>query len=120
MTADRSWPWPDALDALAAAAEHHRNLFENEFVRVLETHIPAGAQTAVHTHRWPNVQHVLSTTEFVRRDGGGEVVFDTRAGGHRPEVSETLWSEPLPPHSIENVGGNELRVLMVELKTARL
>jgi quercetin dioxygenase-like cupin family protein len=110
------WPWPDELDALAAAPEHHRALFENDAVRVLETHIPAGAQTAVHTHRWPNVQHVLSTTDFVRRDGDGAVVFDTRAGAHRPDPGETLWSEPLAPHSIENVGSAELRVLMVELK----
>jgi hypothetical protein len=55
----------------------------------------------------------------VRRDRAGAIVFDTRAGGHRPDEGETLWSEPLPPHSIENVGTNELRVLMVELKPAR-
>lgn len=73
------WAWPDELDALVAAPEHHRALFENDFVRVLETHIPAGARTAVHTHCWPNVQHVLSTTEFVRRDGDGAVVFDTKS-----------------------------------------
>ena len=116
MTKDRAWPWPEALDALTAATEHHRLLFENDFVRVLETHVPAGAQTAVHTHRWPNVQHVLCTTDFVRRDDRGETVLDTRTGAHRLEEGETLWSEPLPPHSIENVGANELRVLMVELK----
>jgi quercetin dioxygenase-like cupin family protein len=47
----RRWPWPDALDALIAALEHHTLLLENERVRVLETHIPPGAVTAVHTHR---------------------------------------------------------------------
>jgi hypothetical protein len=34
------WDWPDALDALSAAAEHHRLLLENELVRVLLTQIP--------------------------------------------------------------------------------
>jgi hypothetical protein len=115
---DRVWPWPDTLDALAAAPEHHRKLLENDLVRVLETHIPAGAQTTVHTHRWPSVQYVVYTTDFVRRDGNGAILFDTRPGGDRPEEGETLWSEPLPPHSIENVGTNELRVLMIELKSA--
>ena len=110
------WLWPDELDALVAAPDHHRALFENDFVRVLETRIPAGAQTAVHTHRWPSVQQVLSTTDFVRRDGHGATIFDTRAGGQQPGEGETLWSEPLPPHSIENVGAHELRVFMVELK----
>jgi hypothetical protein len=112
-----TWSWPDALDALSAAPEHHRKLLENESVRVLETHIPSGEQTHVHTHRWPNVQYVLATTDFVRRDEQGAVVFDTRIETDRyPDLGATLWSEPLAPHSIENVGAGELRVLMVELK----
>jgi putative transposase len=47
------WPWPDSLDALAAAPESHRLLFENDAVRVLETRIAPGQATQVHTHRWP-------------------------------------------------------------------
>jgi hypothetical protein len=71
------------------------------------------------THRWPNVQYVLSSTDFVRRDADGEVLFDSRSGNERPEASAALWSEPLPPHSVENVGDNELCVIMVELKVPR-
>ena len=110
-----AWEWPDELDALAAAPEHHSLLLENEQVRVLETLIPPGQTTAVHTHRWPNVQHVLSSTDFIRRDGEGAVLLDTRAGGSA-ETPVTHWSDPLPPHSIENVGERDLRVIMVELK----
>jgi hypothetical protein len=55
------------------------------------------------THRWPNVQYVLSSTDFVRRDADGEVLFDSRSGNERPEASAALWAEPLPPHSVENV-----------------
>jgi hypothetical protein len=104
------------LDALAAAPEHHSLLLENERVRVLETHIPPGETTAVHTHRWPNVQYLLSSTDFIRRDGDGDVVLDTRASARKTQSHSTLWSEPLPLHSIENVGENDLRVIMVELK----
>lgn len=111
-----SWDWPDDLDALAAAPEHHSLLLENEQVRVLETLIPPGETTAVHTHRWPNVQHVLSSTDFIRRDGKGAVLLDTRAAVGHAETHPTHWSEPLPPHSIENVGERDLRVVMVELK----
>jgi quercetin dioxygenase-like cupin family protein len=110
-----NWEWPDELDALAAAAAHHTLRLENERVRVLETRIPPNETTAVHTHRWPNVQHVLSSTDFVRRDGEGAVLRDTRSIG-RPEPGATLWSEALPPHSIENVGEADLHVIMVELK----
>jgi hypothetical protein len=110
------WEWPDELDALVAAPEHHTLLLENERVRVLETRILAGETTAIHTHRWPNVQYVVSSSDFVRRDGKGSVLLDTRSADLRPEARATLWSEPLPPHSIENVGDTDLRVIMVELK----
>jgi len=110
------WVWPEELDALAAAAAHHMLLLENERVRVLETRIRGGETTAVHTHRWPNVQYVLSSPDFIRRDGEGAVLLDTRVAESRPEPPVTLWSEPLPPHSIENVGEADLHVIMVELK----
>ena len=110
------WDWSEELDPLVAAAAHHTLLLENERVRVLETRIPGGETTAVHTHRWPNVQYVLSSPDFVRRDGEGAVLLDTRVAESRPEPPVTLWSEPLPPHSIENVGEADLHVIMVELK----
>jgi hypothetical protein len=110
------WAWPDELDALIAAPDHHRLLLENEQVRVLETAIPAGETTAVHTHRWPNVQYVVSGADFVRRGADGKVTLDTRAGTGPPRPSTVLWSDPIRPHSLENVGGAELCVIMVELK----
>jgi hypothetical protein len=118
-TEPERWPWADDLDAVVAAPGHHVVLLENAAVRVLETRIPPGETTPVHTHRWPNVQHILSTSDFVRRDEAGEVVIDTRTTGELPARSATLWSEPLPPHSLENVGETELLVLMVELKNRR-
>lgn len=112
------WEWPEDLDALKAAPANHRLLLENERVRVLETAIPVSMSTPVHTHRWASVEYVLSATSIIRRDGGGNVVFDSRAGAElRP--FEALWSESFPPHSVENVGDTELRVIMVELKDRR-
>lgn len=110
------WEWPDELDALAAAPANHELLLENEEVRVLQTVVAVAAMTPVHTHRWASVEYVLSTTDFIRRDGDGNVLLDTRAAHAQPRTSDVLWSEPLPPHSIENVGDRELRVIMVELK----
>ena len=110
------WKWPDDLDALTAAADHHQLLLENEHVRVIQTLVPVGKTTAVHTHRWPSAQYVISATSFVRRDGDGNVVFDSRAEGGELRDAEVLWSDPLGPHSVENVGHVELRVIMVEVK----
>lgn len=111
--------WPEELDALNAAPANHRVLLENEHVRVLETAVPVSTATPVHTHRWASVEYVVSATSIVRSDGDGNVIFDSRTGaGLRPD--DVLWSEPLPPHSVENVGDSDLRVIMVELKDRRL
>jgi quercetin dioxygenase-like cupin family protein len=110
------WTWPDELDALSAAPQNHRVLLENDRVRVLQTHIPVGATTPVHTHRWPSIEYVLSGAHLVRRDGNGNVKVDTRVAGTPLRASEATWAEAFPPHSAENVGDVEIRVLMVELK----
>jgi len=122
MTADlrepgtSPWPWPASLDALSAAPRHHTLLLENARVRVLETRIPPGDIVPVHTHRWPSVLYVLSWSDFIRCDERGTVVLDSRtaAGGASPP--SVGWSEALPPHSLENVGAAEIRVISVELK----
>ena len=111
------WIWPDSLDALVGAADSHRLLFENDAVRVLETRIEPGETTPVHTHRWPGVLYVLSFGDFVRRDGDGKVLVDTREGGMRPEPGTAIWSAALPPHTLENVATTAIHVIGVELKT---
>jgi quercetin dioxygenase-like cupin family protein len=111
--------WPKELDAVTADPAHHRLVLENERVRVLDTVVPAGANTPVHTHRWPAVEYVLSTANFVCRNRDGQVVLDTRTAGGEPRPSEVVWADPLPPHQVENVGDTEMRIITVELKDPR-
>jgi quercetin dioxygenase-like cupin family protein len=49
------WRWGDELDAVVAAPNSHRVVFENEKVRVLEVSVPPGTREPEHTHRWPSV-----------------------------------------------------------------
>jgi hypothetical protein len=115
-TASSPWSWPDELDAMIAAAAFHRNLFENEQVRFLEVIIRPGDLVPVHTHRWPSVVYVQSTSDFIRRDGQGRVLFDSRKAGALPTTPVIEWLGPLPPHSVENVGTSNVHLLTVELK----
>ena len=57
----------------------------------------------------------MSWSDFVRRDGDGTVVADSRAGKKLQEGT-ALWSGPLAPHTLENVGTSELRAISVEVK----
>lgn len=105
--------WPAELDALVAAPRHHRLLLENEQVRVLDAEIAPGERTPLHTHCWPAVHYIVSWSDFVRRDADDATLVDTRG---REPASGALWSPPLGPHSLENVGPRPIRVISVELK----
>ena len=113
---DFAWTWPDSLDALAAAPGFHRVIFESEAVRVLDTRIGPGETTDLHTHRWPSALYVLSSAHFVRRDGDGDVLVDTRKGAPLPEPGTVVWTDPLPPHTLENVDTSAIHLIGFELK----
>jgi hypothetical protein len=93
-------------------------LFENDAVRVLDTRIKAGDRTPVHTHIWPAALYIVSWSAFVRRNAEGEVVLDSRTVESLRQSPQALWSQALGPHTLENVGANELHVISVEVKRA--
>jgi hypothetical protein len=109
--------WPEELDALTAAPHHHTLLFENEFVRILDTRVPPGQTVPLHTHRWPSALYIRSWSDFIRRDAEGSTIVDSRTIAKVPEES-ALWSASLSPHTLENIGDSELRAISVELKSA--
>jgi hypothetical protein len=107
----------DPLDAMTVAADHHEVLLENDRVRVLDTRLGPGGRTPIHSHQWPAALHVLTWSDFVRYDPDGRVLADSKAMlATPPEPGEALWSAPLPPHYVENVGDGSLHIIAVELK----
>jgi len=72
----------------------------------------------VHTHRWPSALYVLGWSDFVRRDADGAVVADSRSRGAAAAPPSVLWSEALPPDSLENVGATEIHIISVAVKPA--
>lgn len=112
----KQWPWPDALDALSAAPSHHQVLLEDERVRVLFTRIAPGDIVPLHTHRWGGIAYVESCSHFIRRGAQDEILFDTRKAGDLPEFPCAQWFEPLQPHTVENLGPAEIRILIIEIK----
>jgi hypothetical protein len=51
----RNSTWDPALDAVIAAPKHHKVLFENERLRVLEVTLEPKDEEPLHHHRWPSV-----------------------------------------------------------------
>ena len=113
---EEEYEWHDELDAMTAAPDHHEILLENEHVRVLDSRIRPGDATPVHTHRWPGVLYILGTSDFVRFDPQGNAIFDSRTAEASAEIGKTIWSPPLQPHFVKNVGNSEIRVISIEIK----
>ena len=112
-----AWDWPDSLDALAAAPAFHRLVLETDDVRVIETVIAAGETVPLHTHRVAQ-RHLRGGQ---RRRGSAR----PRRGcphrlAHRRRAAGGWYRgpgpRPMPPHTVENVGGTEIRLVIVELK----
>ena len=47
--------WDPNLDAVVAAPKHHRVIFENDKLRVLEVTLEPQDEEPLHHHRWPSV-----------------------------------------------------------------
>jgi quercetin dioxygenase-like cupin family protein len=109
--------WPDELDALVSAPGHHKLLMENDFVRVINTLIPPGEVTNIHTHKWPASLYIISWSNFIRYDAEGTVIVDSRKLSQTPLPSSAIWSEALKPHALENIGENDIHIISVEIKS---
>ena len=108
---------PESFDGPVAAPEHHKVVFENERVRIMEFTVPPGDVVPVHTHRWQSINYVFSLSDFISFDADGNVKFDSRKDRFAAKEGEAFCLPPLPPlHSVENVGKGEMRGISVELK----
>lgn len=110
------WQWPGELDALVAAPMHHSLLLENEFVRVIETIILPGETTAIHTHQWPAALTIISWSDFIPYDDKGNITADSHNLPATDRIGTALWSEPLIPHALRNVGKKIIHIISTEIK----
>jgi hypothetical protein len=82
--------------------------------------VTPGAIVPLRTHRCGGAAYLISWSDFIRRDQDGNVLADSRNLSPPQTVPWVQWTDPLPPHSVENVGGSVLSILMVELKSTRV
>lgn len=108
--------WPPELDALVASPQHHKLLFENETIRVLDTNIKPGEETNLHMHQYPASLYILSWSDFIRYDANRIVIVDSKTLGLCFSSGTALWTGALAPHLLKNVGGADLHVISVEIK----
>src|SRR6202035_2872600 len=101
--------FPDGFDAVQAAPNSHKVIFENEFVRVLEVSVPApGSTIPMHHHRWPSFFLDWDTgggtphIRYHRADGSVQEQASSTRPAHAG-VWNVQWMKPEPMHAIEVV-----------------
>jgi hypothetical protein len=101
--------FPDGYDAVQAAPNTHKVIFENEFVRVLEVSVPPpGTTIPMHHHRWPSFLLDWDTgggsphIRYHRADGSVTDSPSTEEPVH-PGRWNVEWMKPEPMHAIEVV-----------------
>jgi hypothetical protein len=107
--------WTPENDALAAAPQHHKLLFENDEVRVLEVSVPPNVREPLHAHRYPSVLYYASAAHMKEYSPGVAAVDR----GHK-EDGTVIFLPIGPPHQMENMEKSKsLKAIRVELKKAR-
>jgi len=123
--------FPDGYDAVQAAPNSHKVIFENAFVRVLEVTLKPGTTEPFHHHRWPSF--------FLSWDTGGRtqhIRYHLPDGTVRDNPSQDLpvvaghwevnWMKPETMHAVEDAETLEseaklppsLPAIRVEIKCA--
>jgi len=103
-----SQPADDALDPVRVAADTHRVALENQFVRVLDVHLPPGKVEPRHRH--PHGMSVYFT------DWEAKVTPDGKPTEVHPRKAGTFaWNEAVI-HTVQNAGKTEGHILRIELK----
>jgi len=107
--------WTPENDALAAAPQHHKVLFENDQVRVLEVTVPPGVREPLHAHRYPSVLYYISAAHLKEYSPGVPAV-----DRGQKDDGGVIFLPVGPPHQMENLENSKpLRAIRVELKKAR-
>jgi hypothetical protein len=101
--------FPDGYDAVTAAPNSHKVIFENALVRVLEvTMPPPGTVEPMHHHHWPSFFLDWDTggkSPHIRYHQPGNIVRDSPSVDSpvHPGHWSVRWMKSEPMHAIETV-----------------
>ncbi len=115
-TKQQECAWPASMDAVAAAPGNHRVLLENDRVRVLEITVAPGEREPVHAHCLASVSYVMYEGKYRDYDGQGKLLEEVKESPDESKFPLTTWTEPLGPHSFENLDTKPVRSLHIEIK----
>lgn len=97
------------LDPLKIMPETHKLLFENQFVRVIESRVPAGGHEPKHSHPHCVTVGLADVDVEIKTFPDGRTIRTHRSAG------TASWSEATV-HEVTNIGNTSSHNIRIELK----
>ena len=129
LSKSTNWKWADSLDAVKAAPNSHKIIFENDKIRILEVILEPHGFEPMHTHSYPSVMFGRDndTAQFdvmyypYSYDSARHVYFakdsiKQHQGGQPIEPNVGNYMKPEGPHRVKNLSNVRIDVFRVELK----
>ena len=115
------WLWPDSLDAMRAAPENHKLVYEDNDVRILAVMLDGKKSEPIHTHKWKSIIWIAKPivpckiNNYQKGDKGRLVKSDSLLIKEMPTNLGQLIG-PEGPTSITNLGSESGVAYRVEFK----
>ncbi len=123
------WSWADSLDAVKAAPNSHKVIFENDKIRILEVILEPYGFEPIHTHQFPSIMFGPGndTSQFdivyypygydsSRRTYFAKDSVKQHQGGQPAKPNIGSYMRPEGPHRVKNLSNRRIDVFRVELK----
>jgi quercetin dioxygenase-like cupin family protein len=94
---------------VAGGAETHKVVLDNDQLRMLDVHIPAGQKIAMHSHP-PNTVYYMTDCKLQVTGSDGKTQIA------EPKAGTAIWRSGETKHAVENVGTAECRLVQTEMK----
>ncbi|HEX8576894.1 MAG TPA: hypothetical protein VF677_11425 [Flavobacterium sp.] len=115
------WTWPGSLDALKAAPDNHKVVYEDDNVRVLAVILNGKKSEPIHTHKWKSIMWIAKPivpcqiNNYVKDENGNLIKSDSLIIKEMPvDIGQLI--NPEGPTSITNLGSENGVAYRVEFK----
>lgn len=110
-----AWHNPDPQDAVNAAPNSHRVIYEDEKVRILDVTVAPGAKENLHRHSWPSVLVIDEPTKLADYAPDGTIIVTHDRPGLDVPLPLLVRSPP-EYHSVENQDTIPFHLYRIEFK----
>jgi hypothetical protein len=116
---EAKWIWNDSLDAVKAAPDIYKVIFEDDQVRILSATINPGVMEPIHTNKWRSVAWAVKTSPYIlyhySLDPNNHLFKTDSLSVELSLFKQKSW-RPQSPHALRNVGTDTLVICRVEFK----